>query len=496
MPAATASFDLAIIGGGVNGCGIARDAAGRGLKVLLAEQADLGGATSSSSTKLIHGGLRYLEQFEFSLVRESLEERERLWSIAPHIIWPLRFVLPVTRGQRPGWMLRAGLFLYDHIGGRDRLPPTRAFDLGDDPAGKPLKQGKGQAFEYSDCWVQDNRLVVLNARDAAARGADIRVRTKVEKARRTDDGWEVQLSDGSTINARILVNAAGPWVDIVEDESVSIDMPGTVRLVKGSHIVVPRLYGHTRCYFFQNPDKRIFFAIPYERDYTLIGTTEEDYTGDPATPHASSEEIAYLCQSANRYFEKSLTPEDVVWTYSGVRPLYSDGRANARETSRDFELQLDAGPGKAPFLSIYGGKITTYRRLAEAVLERLADHLPATQKQRGWTAREPLPGGEFGVDEVEKMRGRLAGDFPFLDAPAVDHFLRHYGTKAWHILEGAKDWSDLGRDFGGGLTEAEAAYLRDWEWARTAEDIVWHRTKYGLRMSEAAITELNQWLGN
>ena len=388
------THDLAIIGGCITGAGIARDAAGRGWSVALVEMGDLGGGTSSASTKLIHGGLRYLEHREFRLVRESLMEREVLWGIAPHIVWPLRFVLPHHGGLRPAWLLRLGLFLYDHIGGRRRLPATRTLRLRRDPAGAPLKPEFAWGFEYSDCWVEDTRMVVLNARDAADRGALIAPRTRCLSATREDGAWTLLLQDAGTgarreLRARALVNAAGPWVAEVLRTVLRSNAPSTVRLVQGSHVVVPRLYEHDRCYIFQNADDRIFFAIPYEQDFTLIGTTDHDYKGDPAAVHATADEISYICRAASSYFVQPVTPDEVVWSYSGVRPLYDDGASAAQEATRDYVLELDAPGGEAAVLSVFGGKITTYRRLAEAVLAKLAPHLP------------PATGDAADVDAVE-----------------------------------------------------------------------------------------------
>ncbi|NOZ32495.1 MAG: glycerol-3-phosphate dehydrogenase [Alphaproteobacteria bacterium] len=498
-PETIKSYDIAIIGGGVNGCGVARDAAGRGLKVFLCEKDDLASGTSSRATKLIHGGLRYLEHYEFRLVSEALGERERLWSIAPHIVWPLRLVLPYRKGLRPPWLLRAGLFLYDSLGGRDRLPGTRTLDLSEDEAGKPLKVHEELAYEFSDCWVQDARLVVLNARDAAVHGADIRPRTQCIRARRENDMWRLELKDMqsgaiSKIEAKSLVNAAGPWVDVVENQVIDHDLPGTVRLVQGSHIVVKKLFDHDRAYFFQNPDDRVLFAIPYEEDFTLIGTTDRDYTGDPGDVVATGQDISYLCDAVSEYFKKPVTPDQVVWSYSGVRPLFDDGASKAQEATRDFVLQLDANQGRAPIVSVYGGKMTTYRRLSEEVLEKLKPYVDGLEKKEGWTGRSPLPGGDYDVEKIGEITRHLATSYPFLPARQVRHFMRHYGKDSWTLLGKAKEMSDLGRDFGGGLTEAEVAYLRDWEWAVTASDIVWRRTKYGLRMTPAQIEALDAWL--
>jgi glycerol-3-phosphate dehydrogenase len=478
-------FDLAIIGGGVNGCGIARDAAGRGASVVLFEQNDLASATSSASTKLIHGGLRYLEHYEFRLVREALMEREVLWAMAPHIVWPLRFVLPHHKGLRPAWLLRLGLFLYDHIGGRKLLPPTRTLDLRHDAAGAPLKGQDATAFEYSDCWVEDSRLVVLNAADAAARGAQVQTRTKVVAADRVDGLWQV-TTEGETgrgaITAKALVNAAGPWVGEVLVGVVRSNTKATVRMVQGSHIVVRRLFEHERCYIFQNGDGRIIFAIPYERDFTLIGTTDSDYRGDPAKAAATPEEIAYLCAAASEYFREPIAPEEVVWTYSGVRPLYDDGASKAQEATRDYVLTLDSPSGEAPLLSVFGGKITTYRRLAEAAIEKLAPHADWASRPV-WTKTGTLPGGDFPVDGFEALVAGIASAHPWLARKTVARLVRAYGTRARGIMAGAGSAADLGRHFGADLYEREVAYLMTCEWARRADDVLWRRGKLGLRMT-------------
>jgi glycerol-3-phosphate dehydrogenase len=494
-------YDLAIIGGGINGCGIARDAAGRGLSVFLCEKDDLAGGTSSRSTKLIHGGLRYLEQYDFRLVREALAEREVLWGIAPHIVRPLRFVLPQQPGLRPAWMLRIGLFLYDHLGGRRRLPGTRVLDLASDPSGEPLRAGTfTTGFEYSDCWVDDARLVVLNARDAADRGALIRTRTAALAARREGGLWSLTIADAGgtatqTVTARVLINAAGPWVEAVAAMAAGSGVRGHVRLVQGSHIIVPRLFAHDRAYIFQNPDGRVVFAIPYEGDFTLVGTTDRDYRGDPGAVAATPEEIDYLCRAAGAAFANPVRPADVVWTYSGVRPLYDDGASEARIASRDYVLEMDEAPGSAPLLSVIGGKITTYRRLAEAALKRLAGHLPERHGLAiGWTGRTPLPGGEFGTDELPSVTASLLGSYPFLPAGHAERLVRAYGRSAARLLTGTRSAADLGRHFGATLTEAEVRYLMEQEWARTAEDVVWRRTKLGLRLSAGEIAALDAWM--
>ncbi|MBS3929025.1 MAG: glycerol-3-phosphate dehydrogenase [Sphingomonadales bacterium] len=485
-------FDLAVIGGGINGAGIARDAAGRGAKVLLLEAGDLAQGTSSASTKLIHGGLRYLEHYEFSLVRESLKEREALWAIAPHIIHPMRFVLPYVEGLRPRWLLRLGLFLYDHIGGRKKLPATRSVDLRSHPAGKPLKGGFGAAFEYSDGWVDDARLVVLNAMDAAEKGALVCTRTRVEGATRGTEGWVISTTNG-TYHAHALVNAAGPGVLAVE--STLGEAPDyAMRLVRGSHVVVPKLFDHPYSYFFQLPDGRIFFAIPYQRDFTLIGTTDRDQQpGDPIK--ASEEEIAYLCEGASRYFAKAITPADVVWTYSGVRPLIDDGSGKPEAATRGYRLELsEAGEG-APLLSVYGGKITTYRHLAEEAVDLLAGRLPALSG-KAWTTQQPLPGGDFPVEGLDALKAALASDYSFLGEADVDRIARAYGTRARAWLGDAQGWQALGRLFGAGLTQAEVDYLGANEWAVGADDVLWRRTKLGLRLDAEQRAALAEYLGS
>jgi glycerol-3-phosphate dehydrogenase len=497
-------FDLAIIGGGINGCGVARDAAGRGLSVYLCERGDLAGGTSSRSTKLIHGGLRYLEYYDFRLVREALREREVLLRIAPHIVRPLRFVLPFRQGLRPAWLLRLGLFLYDHMGGRKLLPPTRTLDLGRDVAGASLKPKMFRTgFEFSDCRVDDARLVVLNACDAAARGAVIRTRTRAVAAARCGGIWELGVEDaasGRTIAARALVNAAGPWMEqmlaaCLGSESGSATAPCRhVRLVQGSHIVVPQLFAHDRAYMFQNPDGRIVFAIPYEGAHTLIGTTERDYTGDPARVTATPEEVSYLCAAASEYFARPLAPADVVWSFSGVRPLHDDHVRDAKAATRDYVLELDAAPDGAPLLSILGGKITTYRRLAEAALDNLAPFLPRSGPP--WTRDAPLPGGDFAVDGAAALAAELAAQYPFLSAPHASRLVAAYGTRAKHILAGARTFADLGASFGATLTEAEVRYLMSEEFAGTAEDVLWRRTKLGLVCSDAEAAALVRFMAS
>jgi glycerol-3-phosphate dehydrogenase len=493
------TFDLAIIGGGVNGCGIARDAVGRGNSVFLCEMNDLASGTSSWSTKLVHGGLRYLEYYEFKLVREALIEREILWQIAPHIIRPLRFVLPHHAGLRPTWLLRLGLFLYDHIGGRHLLPATRTVDLARDEVGKPLIPGRyTKGFEYSDCFVDDARLVVLTARDAADRGAEIRTRSRATEISQENGIWQVTVEDRSsgarsTIRARVLVNAGGPWVEQVLAIGAGVNAKAKVRLVQGSHIVVRKLYEHDRAYMFQNSDGRIVFAIPYQDDFTLIGTTDRDYEGDPAKVKATSEEIQYLCDSVSEYLAKPVRPADVVWSYAGVRPLYDDGASEAKAATREYVLELDL-PGGTPLLSIYGGKITTHRRLAEEVLEKLAPYLNGTRAREGWTAKSPLAGGDMDVSAIPALTAELLRGYPFLTPAHANRLAHGYGTRAAKMLGNAKSMADLGQSFGATLTESEVRYLMAVEWACTAEDIVWRRSKLGLRLSAAEIAAIDDWV--
>ena len=496
MTVTSAPLDVLVIGGGVNGTGIARDAAGRGYSVLLAEMDDLASGTSSAATKLVHGGLRYLEHYEFRLVHEALVEREVLWASAPHIIWPLRFVLPHHKGLRPAWLLRLGLFVYDHLGGRKLLPATRTLNLADDPAGAPLKPGYRLAFEYSDGWVDDARLVALNARDAAARGASIRTRTKVVAARRVDGLWRVDLADQvsgavETVSARLLVNAGGPWVDRVIAETMGRNDVHHVRLVKGSHIVVHRLYEHDRCYFFQNSDGRIFFAIPYEDDFTLIGTTDEDYAGDPAEVRISDGEIDYLCASATEYFAKPVTRGDIVWTYSGVRPLFDDGATAAQEATRDYVLKTE-GDGDAPLINVFGGKLTTHRRLSEQVVDRFGALIG--EKGPRWTRDGRLPGGDFPPTGFGALLDELAARYPRLDRALLKRLARCYGTDVNLLLGAGEETRDLGTHFGGTLYQAEVDWLIAREWAMTTDDILWRRTKQGLRLDREQTGRLAAYL--
>lgn len=490
-------LDIVVVGGGINGAGIARDAAGRGLSVLLCEKNDLASATSSASTKLIHGGLRYLEYYEFRLVREALIEREVLLRAAPHIIWPLRFVLPHNKGLRPAWMIRLGLFLYDHLGGRQLLPASEGIDLRRHPAGAPLEAGLRKAFVYSDCWVQDSRLVVLNAMDAAERGAEVLTRVECLSARREGAHWRVVLRDRREggqreVLARALVNAAGPWTAEFIEQRAGLNRAQSLRLVKGSHIVVPKLFDHDFPYIFQNPDGRIVFAIPYEDDFTLIGTTDVDFTGDAAEVAITEEETRYLCDAVNVYFKRKIGPADVVWTYSGVRPLYDDAAESASSATRDYVLQLDHGDGQAPLLSIFGGKITTFRKLAEHALAKLEEALGPLGPP--WTATAALPGGDMPNADFEGCLERFRQAHPWLPATLARRYLRNYGTRAERLLDGASDVAGLGEHLGDGLYAAEARYLMRAEWAQTADDMLWRRSKMGLHVSEATKRNIEEWL--
>ena len=494
----TPDYDLVVIGGGINGTGIARDAVGRGARVLLAEMGDLAGATSSASTKLIHGGLRYLEYYEFDLVRKALKEREVLLRAAPHIAWPLRFILPHHKELRPAWLLRLGLFLYDHLGGRKLLPVTEVVRLDRPPFSTGLKSMFKKGFEYSDCWVDDARLVVLNAVDAAARGAEILTRTKCVAARREGDHWTVTLKDQVSgeervATARVLVNAGGPWVAEMLSGVIGANRTSNVRLVKGSHIVVKRLFDHDRCFIFQNGDGRIIFAIPYENDFTLIGTTDVDYNAEPGEVKISKGEIEYLCQSVSEYLETPVRPDDIVHTYSGVRPLYDDGAEDAKSATRDYVLELDGGDGGKPaLLSVFGGKITTYRKLAEQVLEKLSPFLPFSSGE--WTAGVALPGGDFPVLEFSARVDALRRDFAFLDERMATRLMRAYGSDTPRLLGDAKELADLGQCFGHDLYEREVRWMVDREWARSADDVLWRRSKLGLRLTADQVKELEAFV--
>jgi glycerol-3-phosphate dehydrogenase len=491
----SSTCDILIIGGGVNGAGIARDAAGRGLSVILVEQDDLASHTSSASTKLIHGGLRYLEYYEFRLVREALMERERLLEAAPHIIWPLRFVLPHPKGLRPAWLVRLGLFLYDHLAPRKRLPGTEKLALRTHAAGRPLKPGYDVAFAYSDCWVEDSRLVVLAARDAAERGARIHTRTRLVDARREGEGWAATISHGGVerqVRAKVLVNTAGPWVAQVLNSKLGLNGDKRVRLVKGSHIVVPRIFEGEHAYIFQNPDKRIVFAIPYEGEFTLIGTTDTPYEGDPAAVAIDRDEVDYLCAAANRFFEKQIAPTDIVRTYSGVRPLYDDGSSEAAAVTRDYVFDLDAPGGRAPVLSVFGGKITTFRRLAEEAMEKIAPFFP--DMVGPWTERAPLPGGDMPSADFDAFLADLRRRKPFLPADLARRLARAYGTRVDELLGASRSLADLGEDFGGGLTMREVDHLVTREWACTSADILWRRSKLGIHVPEGTKERLDAYL--
>lgn len=477
--------DLFIIGGGINGCGIARDAAGRGLSVCLAEKDDLASKTSSGSTKLVHGGLRYLEYYEFDLVRKALKEREVLWRLAPHIIYPMRFVLPHVAGMRPRWLLRLGLFIYDHLGGRKDLPATRSVAFSSDPAGDPLKSEIVSGFEYSDCWVDDARLTVLNARDAADRGATVLTRQKVVRAERENGVWVVhtEMANGERqqVRARILVNAAGPWVSQLAGSVIDDSDKRKLRLVRGSHIVVNKLFEHEQSYILQNPDGRIVFVIPYEKDFTLIGTTDADHDESLEEINIGEDEKRYLCESVSRRFEQSVGTDDIVWSYSAVRPLFDDGKSDAKSVTRDYQIVTEASDSGAPLISVLGGKITTYRKLAEDVLrevERFVPDLPPS-----WSATQSLPGGDFDHQGFEQQVRRLKVEYPFLSDGHASRLTRLYGTRARQLLGSAEGSLDLGRLFGSDLYEVEVRYLIDQEWALSAEDILWRRTKEGLRLS-------------
>ncbi len=509
MPAAGdpgSEFDVAVVGGGVNGAGIARDLSGRGAKVLLVEQDDLASHTSSASTKLVHGGLRYLEYREFGLVRKALAEREVLLMSAPHIMWPLRFVMPHDRSMRPAWLIRIGLFLYDHLARREVLPGSRTVDLRDHPAGAPLKPAFTTGFVYSDGWVDDARLVVLCALDAAERGATVLTRTACVDAARDADRWRLHLrhADGTSrdATARVLVNAAGPWAARFLHEHAHVAERVHLRLVKGSHIVVKKLFVHDHAYIFQSPDGRIVFAIPYEGAYTLIGTTDVEHKGAIGEVRADAAEIAYLCEQASRYFAKPVAPADVVWTYSGVRPLLDDESGNPAAVTRDYRLELDTAGG-APLLSIWGGKITTFRKLAEEAADRVAPLLRADVSRAAWTETAFLPGGDLrgalGADAparhdvvgaYERYAQRLAARHPDLDAALVRRWARAYGTRAERIV-GERG---LGAEVAPGVFEAELAYLRDVEWACTGDDVLWRRSKLGLHLDAAGRDAVGAWM--
>jgi glycerol-3-phosphate dehydrogenase len=511
--------DLFVIGGGINGCGIARDAVGRGLSVELAEMNDLASATSSASTKLFHGGLRYLEYWEIRLVREALIERETLLKAMPHIAWPMRFVLPYhkdmrfesdtptskvlnvvmpwMKGRRPAWLIRFGLFMYDNLGGRKILKGTTSLKLKGTPVGAPLQDRFEQAYEYSDCWIEDSRLVVLNARDAQARGALINVRTKVVSATQVGGMWQITLEaqggERRIVTARMIVNAGGPWVEDIIRSTMRINSTEGVRLVRGSHIVTRKLYDHDKCYFFQGEDGRIIFTIPYETDFTLIGTTDADHVDLHEKPVCTPLEQNYLLGFASKYLKQPVTRDDIVFTYSGVRPLYNDGATSATAATRDYVLKLDQSAG-APILNVFGGKITTYRKLAESALEEIAPFFAQTGPQ--WTAGVALPGGDFPVDGVAALTEKLKTKYSFLTERWLNRLLKAYGSEAFDLLGDAKTKDDLGQNFGSNLTEREVNWLVEREFANTAEDIIWRRSKLGLRMTSKEIDALDSWMVN
>jgi len=490
----TTPHDLLVIGGGINGVGIGRDAAGRGLKVLLCERDDLASHTSSAATKLIHGGLRYLEYYEFRLVREALAEREVLLKLAPHIIWPLRFVLPHDTHLRPAWMIRAGLFMYDHLSRLRSLPGTESVNLRQHPVGQPLKPDFTRGFIYSDCWVDDARLVSFNAQSIRELGGTVLTRTACIGARRDGELWRATLRDmasGTTrdVSARAIVNAAGPWVREVVTGALGFNVTNNVRLIKGSHIVVPRLFEGPQCYIFQHPDKRVIFAIPYEDRFTLVGTTDIPLDGEPRKPEIDAEEISYLCDAVSRYFSKRVTPAEVAWTYSGVRPLYDDGQSDPSAVTRDYVLDLDdKGP---PALSVYGGKITTYRRLAEQAMEKLAPFFPGMGAS--WTAGGILPGGDLKGHTFEGYVEELRRRHPLIDGKLLHDWARRYGSLTEKLIGEARSMSDLGEDFGGSLFEREVEYLVEHEWARGVDDVLWRRTKRGLHMPPGGAQRLAGW---
>ncbi len=488
-----AEYDLAIIGGGINGTGLARDAAGRRLRVLLIEQNDLASGTSSASTKLIHGGLRYLEHGAFRLVREALHEREVLLRMAPHLIRPLRFLLPAVPGRRSPLLLRLGLFIYDMLGGRKLLPATRTVDLTHHPVGQPLKRSLRYGFEFSDCQVDDARLVVLTALDAAERGAVVRTRTRLIRAERRAE-WELVLNTRGrreVTTARVLVNAAGPWIGEVADTVIRRPLPAPVRLVKGSHIVAPRRFEHDYGYLFQASDGRVVFALPFAKDFTLIGTTDENFIGDLNSPAPDADEVIYLCKTANEFFRDPIAPDELAWSFSGVRSLYDDGANKPEDVTREYVLALDEADGEAPLLTIYGGKITTYRRLAEAAMEKIGIFFGALPP---WTAGSTLPGGDFPVDGFDALVAETRARWPFLDAPHARRLLHAYGRRVERILKGAKSIDELGPRLTGDLTGAEVRYLVANEWAQSADDVLWRRSKLGLKATPEEQSALRRFI--
>ena len=516
------NFDIFIIGGGVNGAGIARDATGRGLKVCLADMGDLGGATSSSSTKLFHGGLRYLEYFEFKLVRESLKEREVLLSSMPHISWPMKFILPYhsemkfepntpvskflsltmpwKKGKRPAWLIRLGLLLYDNLGHRKILSSTRTINLKSDPSGKPLKNKFTKGFEYSDCWVEDSRLVVLNARDAHDAGAKIMSYHKVLSAKKRNDGWTVEVENQNTrkktyFNCKLLINAGGPWVEnIILDTIKNNAFSRSVRLVKGSHIVTRKLFNHQKSYFLQGKDGRVVFAIPYENDYTLVGTTDVLHANIQDKPECTSEETTYLLNFINDYFQKPVAEKDIVWSYSGVRPLFEDGAKSESAVSRDYFIEFIDQNGASPILHIFGGKITTYRKLAEIAVDKASSIFPSMKKK--WTSKSYLPGGDFEVSDFERIVQDVYNLHNYLDLDLVRRLVRQYGTDSYKMLENKKNLKDLGRAFGHNLYGFEIDWGINKEWVTCSEDFLWRRTKLGMRLNKNVELSINKYIQN
>ncbi|APO70977.1 glycerol-3-phosphate dehydrogenase 2 (plasmid) [Rhizobium gallicum] len=491
-------LDLFVIGGGINGAGIARDAAGRGLKVALCDKDDLAQGTSSRSGKLVHGGLRYLEYYEFRLVREALIEREVLLNAAPHIIWPMRFVLPHSPQDRPAWLVRLGLFLYDHLGGRKKLPGTRTLNLLRDPEGTPILDQYTRGFEYSDCWVDDARLVILNAVSAAEKGATILTRSAAISARRESGSWIVTTKNSltgetRTFRAKCLVNCAGPWVMDIINRVTGSNSGRNVRLVKGSHIIVPKFWAGSNAYLVQNHDKRVIFINPYEGDKALIGTTDIAYDGRAEDVSADDAEIDYLLKAVNRYFKEKLRREDVLHSFSGVRPLFDDGKGNPSAVTRDYVFDLDE-TGGAPLLNVFGGKITTFRELAERGMQRLRHIFP--NMGGDWTEKAPLPGGEIPNADYETFANSLRDAYPWMPRKLVHHYGRLYGARTKNVIAGATGIQGLGRHFGGQLYEAEARYLVATEWAATAEDILYRRTKHYLHLSEAERAAFDEWFAS
>ena len=485
-------YDLLVIGGGVNGTGIAADAAGRGLKVLLCEQSDLACATSSNSSKLIHGGLRYLEHYEFRLVKEALAEREVLLKNAPHIMWPLTFRLPHQKHLRPAWMIRIGLFMYDNLAKRETLAGSRGIKFG---ANSVLEPSITKGFEYSDGWVDDSRLVILNALAAKQKGAIIATQTKCVNAHRGQDKWHVTLEQQHTnttynIAAKGIVNAAGPWVAKLFDEALIEKSPQNIRLVKGSHIVVPRIHHEEQAYILQNKDQRIVFVIPFEDDFSLIGTTDVEHNTDAKDVKISDQEIDYLIDITNTYFKNTIKREDIVHTFSGVRPLLDDESVNAQAVTRDYKLELSSEGLTMPLLSVFGGKITTYRKLAEAAVNKLAPFYP--QMSQPWTKHSVLPGGDF--SSVQALKKDLQASYNWLPDVMLNRFIRTYGTRTYMILADARSFDELGQDFGHGLFAAEVDYLLEEEWADNAYNILWRCSKLGLRFSEQQVNALKHYL--